>query len=149
LLGLILTSSPPILNAAKAFSLSKKGDFFLLFWHAWTFTFMKKLILKSFESTGIWPVERDVILKRFQSRMPDEADQPKSSTVLADKDWRHMRTLVEDVLREGEEKTTKKITPSLNHLQVQNDLLLHENKSLRKVLTTKKKHKKKGKTLDP
>jgi hypothetical protein len=59
-----------------------------------------------------------------------------------------MRTLVEDVLREGEEKTTKKITPSLNHLQVQNDLLLHENKSLRKVLTTKKKHKKKGKTLD-
>jgi hypothetical protein len=104
--------------------------------------------LKSFESTGIWLMEKDIILKRFCSRTPDEADQPKSSPVLADKDWRRMRTLVEDVVREGEEKSAKKITHSLCHLQVQNDLLLHENKGLHMALTTKKKHKKKGKTLD-
>jgi hypothetical protein len=53
---------------------------------------------------------------------------------------------VEDVVREGEEKSAKKITLSL--LQVHNDLLLHENKGLGKALTTKKKHKNKGKTLD-
>jgi hypothetical protein len=85
--------------------------------------------LKSFESTGIWPMEKDVILKRFRSWTPDEADQPKSSPVLADEDWRRMRTLVEDVVREGEEKSAKKITLSLHHLQVQNDLLLHENEA--------------------
>jgi hypothetical protein len=59
-----------------------------------------------------------------------------------------MRTLAEDVVREGEEKSAKKITLSLYYLEVQNDLLLHENKGLRKALTTKKKHKNKGKTLD-
>jgi hypothetical protein len=126
----------------------KKGDFFLLFWRAWTSAFTEKLILKSFESTGIWPMERDVILKIFHSRTPDEADQPKSSPVIADEDWRRMRALVEDVVKEGEEKSAKKITLSLHHLQVQNNLLLYENKGLRKALTTKKKHKNKGKTLD-
>ena len=72
----------------------------------------------------------------------------KALRYLQTKDWRRIRTLVEDVVREGEEKRAKKITLSLHHLQVQNDLLLHENEGLRKVLTTKKKHKKKVKTLD-
>jgi hypothetical protein len=49
----------------------------------------------------------------------------QKSSVLADEDWRRMRTLAEDVVREGEEKSAKKITLSLHHLQVQNDLLLH------------------------
>jgi hypothetical protein len=55
---------------------------------------------------------------------------------------------VEDVVREGEEKSAKKITLSLYDLQVQNDLLLHKNKGLCYVLTTKRKHKKKVKTID-
>jgi hypothetical protein len=63
----------------------KKGDFFPLFWRAWTSTFTEKLILKSFESTGIWSTERDVILKRFCTKTLDKADQPKSSPVLAEK----------------------------------------------------------------
>tara|TARA_R110002003_G_scaffold2994_1_gene24748 strand:+ start:5136 stop:5402 length:267 start_codon:yes stop_codon:yes gene_type:complete len=30
-----------------------KGDFFLLFWKAWSSSFTKALILKSFEATGV------------------------------------------------------------------------------------------------
>jgi hypothetical protein len=58
-----------------------------------------------------------------------------------------MRTLVEDVVREGEEKSAKKnsFTPPPPGA---NDLLLHENKGLRKAFTTKKRHKNKGKTLN-
>jgi hypothetical protein len=56
--------------------------------------------------------------------------------------------LVENVVREGDEKSAKKITLSLHHLQVQNDLLLPENVGLREALPTKKKHKKKGNTLN-
>jgi hypothetical protein len=125
----------------------EKGDFFLLFWHAWTSTFTEKLILKSVESTGIWPMEKDVILKRFCSRTPDEADQPKSSPVLADKDWRRMRTLVEHIVRKGEEESAKKITLSLYHLQVQNDFLLHENKDLHTALTTKRSTRRRARPL--
>jgi hypothetical protein len=76
-----------------------------------------------------------------------QADQPKSSPVLADEDWRRMRTLVEDVVRQGEEKSAKKPTFSLHHFQVQNNLLLHKNEGLRKTLTAKKKHN--GKGQDP
>jgi uncharacterized protein YndB with AHSA1/START domain len=46
----------------------KKGDFFLLFWEAWSSSITQKLALKSFESTGIWPKDPDVILKRFDDK---------------------------------------------------------------------------------
>jgi hypothetical protein len=47
----------------------KKGDFFLLFWRAWITSFKKETILKSFEATGIWPMNANVILKRFSSTL--------------------------------------------------------------------------------
>ncbi|KAF2819667.1 hypothetical protein CC86DRAFT_250549, partial [Ophiobolus disseminans] len=43
----------------------KKGDFFLLFWAAWQSSFTTELILKAFESTGIWPIDRETIPKHF------------------------------------------------------------------------------------
>jgi hypothetical protein len=33
----------------------KKGDFVPLFWSAWVSSFIKELIFKAFEATGIWP----------------------------------------------------------------------------------------------
>ncbi|KAF1950452.1 hypothetical protein CC80DRAFT_496873 [Byssothecium circinans] len=59
-----------------------------------------------------------------------------------------MRLIVEAAIKDGAEKKGKKITLSLHHLQVQNDLLQHENNGLRHALTTKEKHKKKSKALD-
>jgi hypothetical protein len=35
----------------------KKGDFFPLFWKAWTSSFKEETILKSFEATGISPFD--------------------------------------------------------------------------------------------
>jgi hypothetical protein len=55
---------------------------------------------------------------------------------------------MEQVVRDGQEQKAQKITTSLHHLQVQNELLLHENEGLKYALTTKKKHKKKSKVLD-
>ncbi|KAF1961300.1 hypothetical protein CC80DRAFT_488609 [Byssothecium circinans] len=59
-----------------------------------------------------------------------------------------MRLIVEAAIKDGAEKKGKKITLSLHHLQVQNDLLQHENNGLRHALTTKEKHKKKSKALN-
>jgi hypothetical protein len=47
-----------------------------------------------------------------------------------------MRSLVENVINEGAEKKGKKITLSLHHLQLQNDLLQAENKGLQQALAT-------------
>jgi hypothetical protein len=51
----------------------QKADFISLFWPAWINTFTETLVLSAFVSTGIHPLEPDVILDRFKkslSRLP-------------------------------------------------------------------------------
>jgi hypothetical protein len=45
----------------------KKGDFFSLFWDAYTTSFTRENILKAFEATGVEPCDADVVLKRFKN----------------------------------------------------------------------------------
>jgi hypothetical protein len=40
----------------------RKGDFFPLFWAAWTSSFKVETIRKRFEATGIFPMNADIIL---------------------------------------------------------------------------------------
>jgi hypothetical protein len=54
----------------------KKGDFFPLFYRAWEVSFRKELITKSFEATSIWPMDPEVVLKRFTT--PTHTDDEDS-----------------------------------------------------------------------
>ncbi|KAK1914300.1 hypothetical protein P3342_007546 [Pyrenophora teres f. teres] len=91
-------SSPTISIRRKAL-LIKKGDFFPLFWSAWISSFTESLILKAFEATGIWPMDANVILRRFAST-PDA--ERSSSSGLSDHDWRKLDRLLEnEVLKEA------------------------------------------------
>jgi hypothetical protein len=65
------------LHKAQGLMPIKKGDFFPLFWSAWTSSFTESLILKAFEATGIWPMDANVILRRFAST--PEAERSSSS----------------------------------------------------------------------
>lgn len=129
-----------------------KGDFFLLFWAAWTSTMTEKLILKSFEATGILPIDREAVLKRFRSKTPrtpeeDNEHEPQSSP-LVEADWRKIRRVVEQVVKDGEQRKAQKISESFHHLQVTNELLREENNGLQNALKRKQKHKKKGRVID-
>jgi hypothetical protein len=111
----------------------------------------EKLILKSFEATGIFPIDREAVLKRFRSKTPrtpeeDDEQEPQSSP-LVEADWRKIRRVVEQVVKDGEQRKAQKISESFHHLQVTNKLL-GENNGLRNGLKLKQKHKKKGKALD-
>jgi hypothetical protein len=59
-----------------------------------------------------------------------------------------MRQLVQSSVKEGAEKEANKLTKLLHHQQVENELLHYENNGLRAALSTKARHKKKGKPLD-
>jgi hypothetical protein len=48
-----------------------KGDFFLLFWRAWGSVFKPPLIKRSFEATGIYLANPDVVLKKFAKEASD------------------------------------------------------------------------------
>ncbi|KAK7178432.1 hypothetical protein PSPO01_15516 [Paraphaeosphaeria sporulosa] len=58
----------------------KKGDFFPLFWKAWTSSFEEETILKSFETTGISPFDPEVILRRFKKTTQDDNQGSRESS---------------------------------------------------------------------
>ncbi|RYN16665.1 hypothetical protein AA0119_g13177 [Alternaria tenuissima] len=136
------------LHSGQGLSVIKKSDFFHLFWKAWVSTFTQGLILRSFETTGISPLQPNVILQRFAKDTPEASDSStSSSSVYFGKDWLKIETLLRKVVRGESSKELRKISRSLHHISVQNSLLHHENQSLKEVLKTQKKHKNKSKAL--
>ncbi|KAF1973620.1 hypothetical protein BU23DRAFT_381730, partial [Bimuria novae-zelandiae CBS 107.79] len=128
------------LHEAQGLLSVKKGDFFPLFWEAWTISFKKKMILKSFKATGIWPRNAEVILQKYRPSTPVEQDSRESSTsVLSGKDWLKIETLVRNTVREEGSREVQKLKRSLHHISVQNDILHAEVQGLTKALQEKEK----------
>jgi hypothetical protein len=137
------------LHNGQGLSVIKKSDFFHLFWKAWTSTFTQGLILRSFEVTGISPLQPNVILQRFAKDTPEASDSnSSSSSVYSGSDWLKIETLLRKVAKDEGSKELKKIRRSLHHISIQNQLLHYEISGLKEVLKTQKKHKKKSKPLD-
>jgi hypothetical protein len=137
-----LTNHP---HKAQGLILIKKGDLFPLFWSAWISSFTESLILTAFEATGIWPMDANVVLRRFASTLEGERSL---SLGLSNNDWRKLDRLVRVAVKDTQQEESKKLSLSLHYISVQNELLKHENEGLREALQHKKKHKKKGKALD-
>jgi hypothetical protein len=55
----------------------KKMDFFLIFWTAWTNSFTKDHILQAFESTGVWPMDPEPVLKKFHPPTTEDQEDPE------------------------------------------------------------------------
>ncbi|KAF1356076.1 hypothetical protein EJ07DRAFT_60938, partial [Lizonia empirigonia] len=119
----------------------KKGDFFLLFWDSWRESFTKRTILRSFAATGIWPMDRERVLKRFPPKPPNKPNNKPEPT------WREADRLLHAAVNRSSSEL-KKVSTLLHHLANQNELLTDENEGLREALTTKKKHNKKGKAAN-
>jgi hypothetical protein len=126
----------------------KKSDFFALFWKAWTSSFTQGHIYKAFEATGIIPLNADVILKRFNHHPSGEAKNQRSEELGDGSTWNDLRRLFEVAVKDTAAVESKQLSESLHSLQVQNELLHHENDGLRAALTTKRKQRVKSKRLD-
>ena len=59
-----------------------------------------------------------------------------------------MERLVRSAVKDTAAEESKSLSQTLHRLQVQNELLHHENDGLREALTVKKRHKKHSKPLD-
>jgi hypothetical protein len=133
------------LHTSQGLLAIKKGDFFPLFWRSWIATFKEDLILKSFEATGISPLNPDVVLKRFDHQSREGSS---SSSDLSRSGWRKIDRLITSTVKDPASDEAKKVRRTLHSLQVQNELLNHEVKGLKEALNTKKKRQKKSKPLD-
>ncbi|KAK7189624.1 transposase [Paraphaeosphaeria sporulosa] len=126
----------------------KKGDFFPLFWEAWTSSFQEKTILRSFQATGIIPLSPEIILKRFKKSTPEQEERENSSSVLSGEDWLKLHSLIRSEVKDQSSREAQKLSRSLHHISIQNELLHTEVEGLSKALLSKKKHEKKSKPLD-
>ena len=108
----------------------------------------QRLLLRSSQTTGISPLQPNVILQRFAKDTPEASDGSiSSSSVYSGKDWLKIETLLRKVAKEETSKELRKISRSLHHISIQNTLLHHEIIGLKEVLKTQKKHKNKSKAL--
>jgi hypothetical protein len=94
------------------------------------------------------PLNADAVLKRFRNTTSDE-DETLILEPEGDKSsWRQPSRVFDAAVKDSTEESSRRLGASLHSLQVQNELLHHENKGLRNELTFKKKQKKKSKLLD-
>ena len=108
----------------------KKGDFFSLFWKAWECSFKKETILKSFEATGISPLNPDIILNCFNN---EQQSRERSTSVLSGEDWRGTENLACSEVEDKNSTNAQRLSQAFHHIAVQNQLLtmsLRVSKSL-------------------
>ncbi len=137
------------LHRSKGLVPVKKGDFFPLFWQAWLNSFTKTHILKSFEATGIHPLNRDKILTRFKPKELEALVSPSTPPQqLEGANCREIMRQFDRVVKNKSLPEAKALRQTVHHLAIQKELLHDENIGLTEALKVKKKQNKKSKALD-
>ena len=94
------------------------------------------------------PGSADVVLRRFRTPTPEQATSPEISQQGDGSSWKDLQNLIKVAVKDKADPTAKALSASMHSMQVQNELLNHENQGLRAVIATKRKHNKKSKPLD-
>lgn len=93
-------------------------------------------------------MDAEVVLKRFNNH-PSEQDEASKLGQHGDGDsWMQLRKIFDAAVADKAKVEAQQLKASLHSLQVQNELLHHENDGLTASLEAKKKHKKKSTTMD-
>jgi hypothetical protein len=136
------------LHQLQALIRVKKGDIFPIFWSTLVATMRPELIQRSFKATGVWPMDAEVILKRFNATTSEQAEGPETRELGDGNSWNDLQKILDDAVMDKQKAEAKRVGAALHSLQVQNELLHHENDGLHAALTTKRKHVTKSKVLD-
>jgi 23S rRNA pseudoU1915 N3-methylase RlmH len=107
--------------------------------------FKPPLIQKSFEVTGIYPPNPDVVLKKFAK---EASGSDSGNSVLSGSDWLKLKSIVRREVKDQNSKDVKKLQRSLHHIAAQNTLLHDEIKGLKRSLLIKERQKKQSFALE-
>ena len=132
------------LHGSQGLTPIKKGDFFKLFWEAWTNTFTAKLVQSAFSSVGIVPLNPNVILDKFT---PSEAEEAAAKAWHEVDDWRHNDKLWHQSVKDPAAEEAKELRQVIHSLTNQNELLKLERDGLQQALEDQKPKQNKGKAL--
>jgi hypothetical protein len=104
--------------------------------------------MKRFQATGVWPMEADAVLKRFNNHPPEQDKDLEIGQNSEGDGWNQLRKVLDAAVADKAKDEAKRLSQSIHSLQVNNELLHHGNLGLQQALNAKKKHKKKSMTLD-
>jgi hypothetical protein len=108
-------------------------------------------VLSAFVSTGIHPLEPDVILDRFKKSTPPPPVTPPEQTepqpAASSPNWRRCRSDFDRAVRYGDQEAANKALQAIHQLHVQNELKDHRIADLEQAIQAKKKRSKKKKVL--
>ncbi|KAF1357691.1 hypothetical protein EJ07DRAFT_74254, partial [Lizonia empirigonia] len=133
------------LHDSQGISGVPKSDFFMLFWRSWQQTFTKELILSAFENTGIWPLNPNVVLSRWDDVSDSEYETPPP---IKAHDWRSIDRLYKAVVGENTSDDARQLRRTIHHLSASCGILTAENKGLSAAVAAQNPLKKKRETLD-
>lgn len=125
-----------------------KRDFLRLFLPAWNKVFVEKNVKKSFEATGIAPLDPQVILKKFDT-IAATAPIPASSMAMVLRS--SPLTVLEQLLKEFKADPgaldARRMSNEILALVATNTLLQQENIDLKEAISIEKKRRQRGKAL--
>ena len=105
------------------------------------------LILKSFQATGVWPMEADQVLQRFNND-PQQQDDDLGIREQGDGDtWPQLRKIFDAAVADKAKVEAKRLSQGLHSLQVNNELLRLQNAELRAEINLLTKRPTKSTTL--
>jgi hypothetical protein len=97
------------------------------------------LILKSFQATGVWPMDADAVLKRFNNH-PQPHDEDAEIREHGDGDsWPELRKIFDAAVADKARIESKRLSRSIHSIQVNNELLHRRNDELEHELSIIKK----------
>ena len=111
-------------------------------------TFTNKLIQKSFQATGIFPPNADVILHRFNEERPATPPQQVIQvTKSGEPTWLKAKSLIRSTVKDFDSAEAQELVQHLHSLHVEKELLEYQLDGVKEALTEKKKLANKQKVL--
>ncbi|CAE7002962.1 DDE 1 multi-domain protein [Pyrenophora teres f. teres] len=133
----------PYIHGSQALVSVKKGDFFSIFWKTWSSTMSLDSIKKSFQATGVWLMDAEVILQRFNNNTTRQDEALKIDGHGDGDSWIQLRKVFDAAVADKAKVEAKRLAALFHSLQTQNELLYYENDGLRAALNYKQKRQKK------
>ncbi len=105
------------------------------------------LILKSFQATGVWPMDADPVLQCFNNHPQQQDDEPGIREQGDGDTWPQLRKIFDAAVADKAKFEAKRLSQGLHSLQVNNELLRLQNAELRAELNLMRKRPSKSTTL--
>jgi hypothetical protein len=119
-----------------------------MFWRAWQKSITPQNIHSGWKKVGLVPFDPEQVLKRF-TKIDDErpSSNESSQSILKPEDWKHIEKLLEQTVRNFQDKKAKTLSRTIQSLSTENVLLKLQVQGLENALKIEQKRRQRAKPL--